>query len=79
VRVNIVAPGLVATDMGDRLVQAKLGLDSAVELDLRQPFGRICRPEDVAGAVVFLAGSTAQMITGQRIVIDGGADASPTG
>lgn len=79
VRVNIVAPGLVATDMGDRLVQAKLGVGSVAELDSQQPFGRVCRPEDVARAVLFLVGEDAAMITGQRIVIDGGADASPTG
>ena len=44
VRVNIVAPGLVATDMGDRLVQAKLGVGSVAELDARQPLGRVVRP-----------------------------------
>jgi NAD(P)-dependent dehydrogenase (short-subunit alcohol dehydrogenase family) len=79
VRVNIVSPGLVATDMGDRLVRAKLGLESAAELDAAQPFGRVCRPQDVAGVVLFLAGDAAAMVTGQRIIVDGGADASPTG
>jgi 3-oxoacyl-[acyl-carrier protein] reductase len=79
VRVNIVAPGLVATDMGDRLVRAKLGLDSAAALDAEQPFGRVVRAEDVASVVLFLAGDGAAMVTGQRVIVDGGSDASPTG
>lgn len=78
VRVNIVAPGLVVTDMGRRLVEAKLGVDIA-ELDARQPLGRVVRPADVAAVVRFLVSSSAAMVTGQRIVVDGGADASPTG
>jgi NAD(P)-dependent dehydrogenase (short-subunit alcohol dehydrogenase family) len=79
VRANIVAPGLVATDMGARLVNAKLGLADATELDSTQPLGRVCRPEDVARVVRFLASADAEMISGQRLVVDGGADASPTG
>ena len=41
IRVNIVAPGLVVTDMGSKLVKAKLGLDDISELDATQPLGRI--------------------------------------
>lgn len=72
IRVNVVAPGLVATDMGDRLVRASAGGEQASDLDAAAPFGRVCRPEDVAGAVVFLAGDQSSYLTGQRIVIDGG-------
>jgi NAD(P)-dependent dehydrogenase (short-subunit alcohol dehydrogenase family) len=79
VRVNVVAPGLVVTDMAAKLVHAKLGLNDASELDAQQPLGRVCRPEDVARVVRFLCSGDAEMITGQRIVVDGGADASPTG
>ncbi len=78
VRINVVAPGLVATDMGDKLVKAKLGLDGAAGLDAAQPLGRVCRPEDVARVVRFLVSGDAAFVTGQRIVVDGGADASPT-
>ncbi len=77
VHVNVVAPGLVATDMGDRLVKAKLGVSEVSELDAAQPFGRICRPEDIARVVRFLVSEDAGMVTGQRIVVDGGADAFP--
>jgi 3-oxoacyl-[acyl-carrier protein] reductase len=79
VHVNIVAPGLVATDMGDRLVRAKLGQEGAASLDAQMPLGRVCRPEDVAAVVRFLVSEAAGYVTGQRIVVDGGADASPTG
>ncbi|MCW2983864.1 MAG: family oxidoreductase [Conexibacter sp.] len=79
VRVNIVAPGLVATDMGDRLVRATQGLDSVADLDATQPFGRVCRPEDVARVVLFLVGDDAAMVTGQRITVDGGSEPPPTG
>jgi NAD(P)-dependent dehydrogenase (short-subunit alcohol dehydrogenase family) len=72
IRVNVVAPGLVATEMGDRLVRAKLGLESAADLDARQPFGRVVRPADVGRVVRFLVGSDAELVTGQRIAVDGG-------
>ncbi len=78
VRVHVVAPGLVVTDMGARLVQAKLGLDDMTALDASQPLGRVCRPEDVARVVRFLVSEEADFVTGQRIVVDGGSDASPT-
>jgi NAD(P)-dependent dehydrogenase (short-subunit alcohol dehydrogenase family) len=79
IRANIVAPGLVVTDMGSKLVKAKLGLDDISDLDTEQPFGRLCRPADIGRAVRFLASDDAALMTGQRVVIDGGADASPTG
>ena len=76
VRVNIVAPGLVATDMGQRLVAATAGATIA-ELDERYPFGRVARAEDVAGVVAFLASADASYLTAQRIKVDGGGPPSP--
>jgi len=71
VRVNIVAPGLVATDMGERLVAATAGT-TIDQLDESYPFGRVARPEDVAGVVAFLASADASYLTAQRIRVDGG-------
>jgi NAD(P)-dependent dehydrogenase (short-subunit alcohol dehydrogenase family) len=71
IRVNVVAPGLVATDMGARLVQASEGADLA-SLDASAPFGRVCRPEDVANVVGFLASSNGSYVSGQRINVDAG-------
>jgi 3-oxoacyl-[acyl-carrier protein] reductase len=79
VHVNVVAPGLVVTDMGAKLVKAKLGLDDMAQLDSTQPMGRLVHPEDIASVVRFLCSPGAAFVTGQRIVVDGGADASPTG
>jgi NAD(P)-dependent dehydrogenase (short-subunit alcohol dehydrogenase family) len=72
IHVNVVAPGLVATDMGDRLARAIAGVKTATELDRSSPFGRVCRPEDVADVVAFLVSDAASYLTGQRIEVDGG-------
>ena len=70
IHVNVVAPGVVHTDMGRRLVRS-WGADID-ELDSHSPFGHVCRPEEVADVVRFLVGPGAGYVTGQRIVIDGG-------
>jgi NAD(P)-dependent dehydrogenase (short-subunit alcohol dehydrogenase family) len=73
IHVNVVAPGLVDTEMGRRLVKGAMGIDDISTLDATSPFGRVCRPEDVAAAVVFLCSEEAGYITGQVIAVDGGA------
>jgi NAD(P)-dependent dehydrogenase (short-subunit alcohol dehydrogenase family) len=72
VRVNIVAPGLTQTEMGDRLARAVTGVASASELDAATPFGRVTRLEDVAAVVAFLVSPDAGMVTGQRIEVTSG-------
>lgn len=71
VRVNIVAPGLVATEMGERLVQGVTGR-SLDDVGTAYPFGRTCRPEDVAAVVAFLASADASYLAGVRIAVDAG-------
>ena len=71
IHVNIVAPGLVETEMGRRLVKAR-GVDDIRQLDETMPFGRVCRPEDVAGVVRFLVSDAAGYVTGERIRVHGG-------
>jgi NAD(P)-dependent dehydrogenase (short-subunit alcohol dehydrogenase family) len=76
IHVNIVAPGLVETDMGVRLaraIYAKREMDDLRELDASFPFGRVCQPSDVADVVAYLVSDGAGYLTGQRIVVDGGA------
>ena len=46
------------------------------ELDAEYPFGRVCRPEDVAHAVAFLV-DPGSYVTGHRLVVDGGGPAVP--
>lgn len=76
VHVNVVAPGLVETDMGVRLaraIYAKRDMDDLRELDDSFPFGRVCQPSDIADVVAYLCSDGAGYVTGQRIVVDGGA------
>lgn len=72
IRVNVVAPGLVATDMGDRLVRSGGVHGSASDLDAEAPFGRVCRPEDVADVVLTALAPLTSYVTGHRYVVDGG-------
>jgi NAD(P)-dependent dehydrogenase (short-subunit alcohol dehydrogenase family) len=72
IHVNVVAPGLVVTEMGHRLARAVAGVQDATELDARSPFGRVCRPEDVADVVRYFVSDAAGYLTGQRIAVDGG-------
>jgi 3-oxoacyl-[acyl-carrier protein] reductase len=65
--VNCIAPGFIATDMTAALPEAaKATLLEGIAL------GRLGRPEDVAGAVLFFASDLAAYITGQVLVVDGG-------
>lgn len=72
IHVNIVAPGLVDTEMGRRLVKGMLGVDDIRQRDASSPFGHVCSPEEVAEVVRFVVSDAASYVTDQRIVVDGG-------
>lgn len=72
IRVNIVAPGLVETEMGRRLMKATAGVDDLRQIEEQMPFGRVCQPEDIADTIRHLVSSRSAYTTGQRIGIDGG-------
>jgi len=72
IRVNVVAPGLVETEMGSRLMKATAGIDDLRQIDAQMPFGRVCQPEDIADTIRHLVSSRSAYTTGQRIEIDGG-------
>src|SRR5260370_116966 len=69
IQVNAVAPTFVSTPMTDGMFR-----DEQFRADVvsRIPLGRIAVPEEVAGAVVFLASPAADMITGHTLLVDGG-------
>ena len=66
ITINVVAPGLIETDMTTDLGDAKDALGSLI------PMGRIGQPADVAGVVSFLASEHSRYITGAVIPVDGG-------
>lgn len=71
IHVNVVAPGLVETDMGVRLAKA-MGAADIRTLDKSMPFGHVCQPIDVARVVLFLCSEAGGYVTGQRVECDGG-------
>lgn len=73
VTVNCIAPALIRTDMARALWEDPERYKKACEI---YPLGRIGEPEEVAGAAVFLAAPSGRFVTGQTIIVDGGADAS---
>jgi NAD(P)-dependent dehydrogenase (short-subunit alcohol dehydrogenase family) len=72
VYVNIVAPGLVDTDMGQRLAKAAMGVADIHQLDERMPFGHVCQPEEVASVVRFLVSPANTYVTGEKVNVHGG-------
>jgi NAD(P)-dependent dehydrogenase (short-subunit alcohol dehydrogenase family) len=74
IRVNAIAPTVIVTDLNRELVRTQPQLYRAV-LD-RTPLGRLGEPEDIAGALVFLASPAARFITGQTLFVDGGYTAA---
>jgi 3-oxoacyl-[acyl-carrier protein] reductase len=71
IRVNVIAPGLVETEMGRRLMRAREGKELE-DLQETFPFGRICQPEDIGNLAAFLCSEQGSYISGQVIYVDGG-------
>ncbi len=67
ITVNAIAPGFIATDMTD-----ELGDDAKEALTAQVPLGRLGSPDDIAAAVLFLAGESGAYITGQVLHVNGG-------
>ncbi len=72
IRVNVVRPGLVETDMGRRLMRATGGVQDLKDLYETYPFGRVCQPEDIGGAVAYLCSQQAAYVSGATITVAGG-------
>lgn len=74
IRVNCVSPGIVGTERvfkmaPDRIPQWEKGIK----------LGRLCKPEEIASAVLFLVSDESSYITGQNIIVDGGLCLGPEG
>lgn len=72
IRVNLVAPGLIRTKMTKVTWQHD---DRLASTERAVPLGRIGEPDDVAGAILFLCSPLAGYITGESLLVDGGASA----
>jgi NAD(P)-dependent dehydrogenase (short-subunit alcohol dehydrogenase family) len=68
VRVNAVAPGIVRTHLARALWE-----NFEEQLNDKLPLGRIGEPDDISGIITFLASDAARWMTGQTLVVDGGA------
>ena len=69
IRVNAVAPGVVATDMSS-FTQTDAGRSSALGM---QALKRVAQPDDIGGVVAFLASDEARWISGDTVRVDGGS------
>ena len=75
VTANAIAPGFIATDMTDATA-ARVGMsveDFRAAAAERNPVRRVGYPEDIAAAAAFLCSDEASYVTGQTLVVDGGA------
>jgi NAD(P)-dependent dehydrogenase (short-subunit alcohol dehydrogenase family) len=70
ITVNCLAPGWFHTAQNDALFRDQAWVGSVLE---RIPLRRTGTPDDLAGAIVFLASDASAYITGQTLVADGGA------
>ncbi|MCH7627897.1 MULTISPECIES: glucose 1-dehydrogenase [Novosphingobium] len=81
IRVNSVHPGVIDTKMGDAVVHGLAGLTGMGDNEARtvatqmHPLGHMGEAQDVANAIVFLAGDKAAFMTGSEMVVDGGVTA----
>jgi NAD(P)-dependent dehydrogenase (short-subunit alcohol dehydrogenase family) len=71
VNVNCIAPGVTETPMTKKTFTDSAKLQELVN---KVPMGRLAEPDDLIGAVIFLASKASDYITGQTIYIEGGRD-----
>lgn len=68
IRINVVCPGGIETEMAERA----FGEKGKLQLAALHPIGRLGKPEEIASGVVWLCSDAASFITGHPLVIDGG-------
>ena len=68
IRVNALAPTVVATDMVNHLLDE----EAKARIVARIPYGRLATEDDVARAAIYLASDWAEFITGDTLAVDGG-------
>ncbi len=69
IRVNAVAPGYIRTPLTSALLAQP---DAVAEIERATPMGKVGEPEDIVGAVIYLASRASALVTGHIIAVDGG-------
>ena len=73
IKVNAIAPGNVHTRLGDvRFVEGAYGPSYKEHMISRTPMGRIAEPDEMVGAIIYLASDASSFVTGQTFCLDGG-------
>lgn len=73
IKLNVICPGLTETAMFTEFMKGAANPEKLAEAYRRAvPLGRLGKPEDIAGAVLFLASDDADFITGQTLSVSGG-------
>lgn len=70
IRVNAVCPGVIRTEMADRLMQDNTQIEGVITA--LHPLGRLGTAEEVAETVVWLCSDSSSFVTGQALAVDGG-------
>lgn len=73
IRCNALCPGFVRTPHGIREIQELSAMGASSEADIRIMQGRICEPEEVANAALFLASEDSSFINGEILIVDNAA------
>jgi NAD(P)-dependent dehydrogenase (short-subunit alcohol dehydrogenase family) len=70
IRINAICPGIIDTEMMDRFTGGTR--EERDRVIAQEPIGRMGRPEEIAGTVVWLCSDAASFVTGHAMVVDGG-------
>jgi NAD(P)-dependent dehydrogenase (short-subunit alcohol dehydrogenase family) len=70
IRVNAIAPGNVHTRLGDQAILSIPGYEE--QINKKTPLGRMGEPDEIVGAMIYLASDASSFVTGETLVVDGG-------
>lgn len=73
IRCNAICPGFVRTPHGVREIQELSAMNAGSEADIQIMQGRMCEPDEVAKAALFLASADSSFVNGEILVVDNGA------